>query len=120
MWRWQSLRDFVLPGILVTRDLYQDKRVINGLEWNVPGHEHRSTGIVADDANTLSAFEYQFDACDTDFKADTNLSPFGILLPPTGDNQFYFSQSDVTADFIVVRLKEQLPQWKQDNGCISW
>ncbi len=25
-------------------------------------------------------------ACDHDFKADTTLTPFGILLPQTGDN----------------------------------
>jgi hypothetical protein len=52
-------------------------------------------------------------ACDHDFQADTTLTPFGILLPTTGDNHLWFSQSKVTADFMVDRLKEQLPHWKQ-------
>ena len=55
-------------------------------------------------------------ACDHDFKADTTLTPFGILLPQTGDNHLWFSQSKVTADFMVDRLEEKLPQWKQDHG----
>jgi hypothetical protein len=53
-------------------------------------------------------------ACDHDFQADTTLTPFGILLPQTGDNHLWFSQSRVTADFMVDRLEEKLPQWKQD------
>ena len=67
MWRWQSLRDYVWPDIRATRDLYQDKIIISGLEWNVPGHEHCSTGIVAEDNAAISAFEYQFDASDEDY-----------------------------------------------------
>jgi transposase len=55
-------------------------------------------------------------ACDHDFKANTTLTPFGILLPQTGDNHLWFSQSKVTADFMVDRLEEKLPQWKQDHG----
>jgi hypothetical protein len=52
-------------------------------------------------------------ACDHDFQADAMLTPFGILLPASGDNHLWFSQSKVTADFMVDRLKEQLPHWKQ-------
>ena len=48
MWRWQSLRDFAFPDILDARRLYPDKKIFSGLEWNVPGHEHCSTGIVAE------------------------------------------------------------------------
>jgi hypothetical protein len=55
-------------------------------------------------------------ACDHDFQPDTTLTPFGILLPQTGDNHLWFSQSKVTADFMVDRLEEKLPQWKQDHG----
>ncbi len=66
MWRWQSLRDFVYPDILRNRALYPEQEIISGLEWNVPSHEHCSTGIVADDAAAVSAFEYQFDASDND------------------------------------------------------
>lgn len=55
-------------------------------------------------------------ACDHDFKADTTLTPFGILLPQTGSNHIWFSQGHVTADFMVDRLDEKLPQWKDDYG----
>lgn len=55
-------------------------------------------------------------ACDHDFKADTTLTPFGILLPQSADNHLWFSQSKVTADFMVDRLEEMLLQWQQDCG----
>jgi hypothetical protein len=55
-------------------------------------------------------------ACDHDFQAQTTLTPFGILLPQTGNSHLWFSQSKVTADFMVDRLEEKLPQWKQDFG----
>jgi hypothetical protein len=57
MWRWQSLRDFVFGDVVRNRDLYPDRRIFSGLEWNVPGHEHCSTGVVAKDASAISAFE---------------------------------------------------------------
>ncbi|MDY6933795.1 MAG: hypothetical protein SVZ03_06175 [Spirochaetota bacterium] len=66
MWRWQSLRDFVYPDIVESRKLYSDKYIISGLEWNVPGHEHCSVGVVAKDAKAISAFEYMFDRSDDD------------------------------------------------------
>ena len=53
------------------------------------------------------------DACDHDFQPKTTLTPFGILLPRTGDNYLWFSQSKVTADFMVDRIEEMVPQWKQ-------
>jgi len=52
-------------------------------------------------------------ACDHDFQPKTTLIPFGILLPQTGDNHLWFSQSKVTADFMVDRIEEMVPQWKQ-------
>ena len=55
-------------------------------------------------------------ACDHDLKADTTLTPFGTLLPQSADNHLWFSQSKVTADFMVDRLEEMLPQWQQDRG----
>lgn len=62
MWRWQSLRDFVYPNIQETRLVLAGKTVINGLEWNVPGHEHCSTAIHQDGdmATAVSEFEYRF------------------------------------------------------------
>ncbi|MCU7909180.1 MAG: hypothetical protein KZQ71_11540 [Candidatus Thiodiazotropha sp. (ex Lucinoma aequizonata)] len=52
-------------------------------------------------------------ACDHDFAPEATLTPFGILLPKTGDNHLWFSQSKVTADFMVDRLEEMMPQWKK-------
>lgn len=52
-------------------------------------------------------------ACDHDFQPDTLLTPFGILLPESGDNHLWFGESQVTADFMVDRLEEMLPRWKQ-------
>ena len=53
-------------------------------------------------------------ACDHDFQPETILTPFGILLPQTGDNHLWFSQSKVTADFMVDRLEEIMPRWKKE------
>ena len=55
-------------------------------------------------------------ACDLDFQEQTTLTPFGILLPQTGNSYFWFSQSKLTADFMVDRHEEKLPQRKQDFG----
>jgi len=79
MWRWQSLvRTTDIPGytgpsymgaydwILGIRANYPGKLVMTGMEWNPPGHEHSSTGIVANDAKPISEFEYRFDKSDSD------------------------------------------------------
>jgi len=84
MWRWQSLRDFVFPDILDTRTLYPDKKIFSGLEWNVPGHEHCSTAIVAKDGGAISAFEYQFDKSDTDKSRTGEPTPYGTLTKMNG------------------------------------
>ncbi len=52
-------------------------------------------------------------ACDHDFQPETTLTPFGILLPQTGVNHLWFSQSKVTADFMMDRLEEMVPRWKE-------
>lgn len=51
------------------------------------------------------------EACDHDFEPELTLTPFGILLPQTGDNHLWFSKGKVTADFMVDRIEEMLPQW---------
>lgn len=55
-------------------------------------------------------------ACDHDFQPEATFTPFGMLLPQTGDNHLWFSQSKVTADFMVDRLSEMVPRWKQCFG----
>jgi hypothetical protein len=82
MWRWQSLlRTADIPGydaigtpgylgaydwIESIRANYPRKIVMTGMEWNVPGHEHGSTGIAAKNALPIAEFEYRFDNSDTD------------------------------------------------------
>ena len=88
MWRWQSLiRTSDIRGyngplymgaydwIETIRANYPAKIVMTGMEWNVPGHEHASTAIVADNALPIAEFEYRFDNSDSD----------GTTTPQTAD-----------------------------------
>jgi hypothetical protein len=45
-------------------------------------------------------------ACDHDFQPQTTITPFGILLPESGENHLWFSESKVTADFMADRIEE--------------
>ncbi len=112
MWRWQSLRDFVFPDIVRNRALYPDKKIFSGLEWNVPGHEHCSTGIVAKDASAISAFEYQFDKSDTDKSRTGEVTPYGTLVKQNGRDPLQVSKTDGLdrhADAVAAC------QWMQDQ-----
>ncbi len=68
MWRWQSLQEHNLGGIVDERELpgNEDKVAFMGLEWVVPGHEHASNAISTgqyDDiptADAIAQFEYCF------------------------------------------------------------
>lgn len=72
MWRWQSLRDYSFKVVDKLRKTYPDKVILQSLEWNVPGHEHCSMGLIANqfdskpNCNPLAEFEYKFDEGDTD------------------------------------------------------
>ncbi|MDY6822034.1 MAG: hypothetical protein SVN78_10495, partial [Deferribacterota bacterium] len=62
MWRWQSLGEYVYPHINSLRNNYQNKLILTGVEWNVPGHEH--CDIMIQDLNNypyVAVFEYYFD-----------------------------------------------------------
>ncbi len=52
-------------------------------------------------------------ACDHDFQPAATLTPFAILLPESGENHLWFTESKVTADFMADRIAEMLPRWKQ-------
>ena len=68
MWRWQSLQEFNMGGIVEERDKpgNENKEAFLGLEWVVPGHEHASaaisTGQYAEvpNADAMAHFEYCF------------------------------------------------------------
>jgi hypothetical protein len=68
VWRWITLSNYSFPQVLAVRAGYPERRVLQGLEWNAPTHEHVSVGIVGagNEPNGISDFEYHFDASDTD------------------------------------------------------
>ena len=72
MWRWQSLSEYSFYDVLDARKRYSDKLIIQGLEFNPPGHEHANVAIITNQfgknasAEDLAQFEYMFDAVDTD------------------------------------------------------
>jgi hypothetical protein len=110
MYRWQSLRDFVYPDILATRDAFPDKIVVGGLEWNVPGHEHCSTAVFGydDTANLISEFEYRFDRNDRDTSRNGEASlidtpELGGVLRKTNDTK----EDAILAVKFMQALKER-------------
>ena len=68
MWRWQSLQEYNLGGIVDERELpgNEEKTAFLGLEWVVPGHEHSSNSISTGqygetpNSDALAQFEYCF------------------------------------------------------------
>lgn len=52
------------------------------------------------------------EACDHDFAPDKVLKPFGIHLPASGENHLYFTENNVTADFMVDALEDLWPSLK--------
>ncbi|MES9942187.1 MAG: hypothetical protein ABW104_18180 [Candidatus Thiodiazotropha sp. 6PLUC2] len=89
MWRWQSLRDYVFSDIQETRVKYPKKIVINGLEWNVPSHEHCSTAIhqYGKEATAISEFEYRFDKSDDDTSRNGEVSILASYGPLEKTNE---------------------------------
>ncbi|MDR2810124.1 MAG: hypothetical protein LBB84_06155 [Tannerellaceae bacterium] len=65
MWRWQSIGEYASPYILSRRKDYPSRTLVQGLEWNVPGHEHASMSIT-NQPEAVAQFEYRFDDNDTD------------------------------------------------------
>ncbi len=73
MWRWQALRDYVFPEVQEFNADGNTTLGILGYEWNPPGHEHCSVGIITEqfsssnpNVNALAEFEYKFDNSDKD------------------------------------------------------
>ena len=55
-------------------------------------------------------------ACDHDFNPDMILKPFGIYLPAENETYFYFTDSNVTADFMVDALQDLWPTIKTKHN----
>jgi hypothetical protein len=68
VWRWITLSNYSFPQVMEARSIYPERRIIQGVEWNAPTHEHVSVGIVGagNEPSGISNFEYHFDASDTD------------------------------------------------------
>ena len=66
--RWYTLKQYSWPKLLGQRNLYPNKVLLQGLEWNCPGHEHASVGFIHDDdqPDAVAEFEYRFDFNDRD------------------------------------------------------
>lgn len=117
MWRWQSLMNYAHEDILAARAEYPKMRIVSGVEWNVPGHEHCSVSIIPrpgdDTANAVAAFEYQFDKSDTDTLQNGNF--FGTFGPLKKDNKSNSHQAAVDAAFW---MQAQYSQHTIDNAWI--
>jgi hypothetical protein len=83
MWRWQSLWQYSYPLIAKARATWPDKLIIQGYEWNVPGHDHASVAIVGaveEDGLAIARHEYLFDDKDSGTTADKNLGTSGKII----------------------------------------
>lgn len=96
MWRWQSLTEFSFPMINELRDQYPHNKLIQGVEWNCPSHEHASVGFINIEPKAVGDFEYLFDQGDND---QSRNSEFGI-----------YSKSNTTHARAVEGI-----QWLQNN-----
>ncbi len=65
-YRWETLKTYSFPMVSDLRNIYADKMIVQGVEWNVPTHEHASVGIITDEPSAVSDFEYTFDQNDGD------------------------------------------------------
>ena len=83
MWRWQSLWQQARSDVRKLGDARPDKLLLLGYEWNVPGHDHASVGIVGppdDSALALAQHEYLFDVSDTGTDANGILGVEGKIV----------------------------------------
>lgn len=65
IYRWRTLADYSWPKVLGQRSRFPEKTILQGVEWDVPGHEHASVGFLDDCVpmpSTIADFEYMFGA----------------------------------------------------------
>lgn len=125
MWRWQTLISTTdIPGysgpsymgaydwIESIRANYPEKLALTGMEWNPPGHEHCSTGIIAENALPIAEFEYRFDRADTDGTATTTTA---ATMGWAGKRQ---NSSYTTPDYSAVLALS--PQHEKTMDAVRW
>lgn len=108
-----------LKKIKETDTIFEMVHEINALADNDP----RQLRISLDTKATVKIGEFSRGgysrgarkALDHDFKADATLVPFGIYQPGSGQTDLWFSESKVTADFMVDRLEELWPRLASEN-----
>jgi hypothetical protein len=66
VWRWASIQNWSWPIVRDLRPVYSSKTLLQGVEWNVPTHEHASVTIATNEPTGTVDFEYLFDASDKD------------------------------------------------------
>jgi hypothetical protein len=112
--RWLTLSNYSYPTILAARATYPERRVLQGVEWNAPTHEHVVVGIVGagNEPRGVSDFEYLFDAADTDAsrsgegtKAVTDPATGTVFIPAVS-----FAKTNVTNDDMLAGCT-----WLEDN-----
>jgi hypothetical protein len=94
MWRWQSIQSYLYP-ITWANSMYYQKPILASLEWQVPGHEHCSSGCLdgqfqvipgkTGNANALAQFEYLFDMEDNDMSKGGGQGWNGKIANPPKD-----------------------------------
>ncbi len=93
MWRWQSLQDYLYP-VTWQNSKTLKKPIWAAFEWQVPGHEHCSMGVLTGqfprsgkmgNANALAQFEYLFDYVDKDTSEGGGQGWTGKITNPPSD-----------------------------------
>lgn len=69
-----QIKENSFPEVLEFRKKYPNKLILQGLEWNIPGHDHGSIGIIADDADAICNFHYIYDRNDIGYIDSSNLT----------------------------------------------
>jgi hypothetical protein len=131
MWRWQTLiRTSDIPGytgpaymgafdwINTIRANYPTKLAMTGMEWNPPGHEHSSTGIVAADARPIAEFEYRFDSSDSDGTLTTSTADKMGWTGKLQNSVYTASAPDYSASLGLNKLHNKTVdgvKWMQAN-----
>ncbi|MHC1743838.1 MAG: hypothetical protein AB9873_12510 [Syntrophobacteraceae bacterium] len=135
MWGWQSLRQGLFADLQRVRKTYPEKVILSAFEWNMPGHEQATVGIVAPNTLALSLFEYQFDNEDIDQSLNGLRSRFGVLskrngkvlrmkpvapgrLLTEGDDDTYFERCHRNVLTALEWLKEQARRRSVDDAWV--
>jgi hypothetical protein len=122
MWRWQSLQALAYPK---TMEKYRQfgKPIWQAYEYQVPGHEHCSTGNIAGqfdprnaNADALAQFEYLFDMEDNDFSEGADQGWTGKISNPPKDGV----DAGIDGHAKAVKSVEWLQKNYPDTSYVVW